>query len=99
MKHLWLHEQTGPAFEGLGDNEPAPVAVSGIGVVEQHAPRLPRGPDANKAVALVHEVAKQKGGAVLAWLLYSPLGVKGAIKFGEDTLLKVIMDTSCVDLR
>ena len=45
LSKFWIHELTRPAFVDWLENESAPVAVIGIGSIEQHGPHLPLGTD------------------------------------------------------
>ena len=45
LSKFWIHELTRPAFVEWLENESAPVAVIGIGSIEQHGPHLPLGTD------------------------------------------------------
>jgi len=97
LKHHWIQELTRPAFEEWIENDPAAVAVIGIGAIEQHGPHLPLGTDTYDAMELVHEVAKRTNSVAVVpcWPGYSPyhMDFRGTITFKEDTLRGILMDT------
>jgi len=97
LKRFWLHELTRPAFEDWLENEPAPVAVIGIGSIEQHGPHLPLGMDSLFVRYLIHEVAKGSNSICVhpCWPGYSPhhMGFPGTITFSEGTLLTILTET------
>jgi len=97
LKHFWLWELTRPAFEDWLENEPAPVAIVGIGAIEQHGPHLPLGTDSLYIRDRIHKIAERTNSVCLmpCWPGFSPhhMGFKGTITFGAKTLLGVLMDT------
>ena len=97
LKRFWLHELTRPAFEDWLENDPAPVAVIGIGSIEQHGPHLPLGMDSLYVRSLIHEVAKESNSICVhpCWPGYSPhhMGFPGTITFSEGTLLAILAET------
>ncbi|MFQ6053355.1 MAG: creatininase family protein [Candidatus Bathyarchaeia archaeon] len=97
LERFWIWELTRPAFEDWLENEPAPVAIIGIGSVEQHGPHLPLGMDSLYVRAFIHEVAKRTNSVCVhpCWPGYSPhhMGFPGTITFSEDTLLGILLDT------
>jgi len=97
LKRFWIWELTRPAFEDWLENEPAPVAIIGIGAIEQHGPHLPLGTDSLYIRDRIHKIAEKTNSVCIhpCWPGYSPhhMGFKGTITFSEGTLLGVIMDT------
>ncbi len=97
LSKFWIQELTRPAFEDWVENEPAPVAIIGIGSMEQHGPHLPLGMDSLAARYFIHEIASKSNSVCVhpCWPGYSPHHMKfrGTITFSEDTLLNVILDT------
>ena len=97
LKLFWIHELTRPAFEDWLDNDENPVAVIGIGSIEQHGPHLPLGMDSLAIRCYVHEVAKRTNSVCVhpCWSGYSPhhMGFRGTITLSWDTLMGVLMDT------
>ena len=97
LKRFWLHELTRPAFEDWLEHEPSPVAVIGIGSIEQHGPHLPLGMDSLYARSLINEVAKGSNSVCVhpCWPGYSPhhMGFPGTITFSEGTLLTILTET------
>ncbi len=97
MKRFWIQELTRPAFEDWLENEPAPVAIIGIGAIEQHGTHLPLGTDSLGAREFIHQVASQTNSVCIhpCWPGYSPhhMAFPGTITFSEDTLLGVLLDT------
>jgi creatinine amidohydrolase len=92
-----LHEITRPDFEDWLQEEETPVAIIGVGSIEQHGPHLPLGMDSLAAINIAELVAEKTNSvAVLpAWPGYSPhhMGFAGTITFNEDTLVAVLTDT------
>ena len=97
LKRFWIQELTRPAFEDWLENEPAPVAIIGIGAIEQHGTHLPLGTDSLGAREFIHQVASKTNSVCIhpCWPGYSPhhMAFPGTITFSEDTLLGVLLDT------
>jgi len=97
LKRFWIQELTRPAFEDWLENEPAPVAIIGIGAIEQHGTHLPLGTDSLGAREFIHQVASETNSVCIhpCWPGYSPhhMAFPGTITFSEDTLLGVLLDT------
>ena len=97
LKRFWIWELTRPAFEDWLENEPAPVAIVGIGAVEQHGPHLPLGTDSLYIRDAIHKIAEMTNSVCImpCWPGFSPhhMAFKGTITFSEETLLGVLMDT------
>jgi len=97
LSKFWIHELTRPAFAEWLESESAPVAVIGIGSIEQHGPHLPLGMDSLAVREYIHAVAEQTNCVCVhpCFPGYSPhhMGFPGTITFSEDTLLGVLMDT------
>jgi len=97
LKRFWIQELTRPAFEDWLKNEPAPVAIIGIGAIEQHGLHLPLGTDSLGVVMFIHEVASRTNSVCVhpCWPGYSPhhMAFAGTITFSEDTLMGILMDT------
>jgi creatinine amidohydrolase/Fe(II)-dependent formamide hydrolase-like protein len=97
LKRFWIWELTRPAFEDWLENEPALVAIIGIGSIEQHGPHLPLGTDSLYIRDRIHKIAERTNSVCIhpCWPGYSPhhMGFKGTVTFSEETLLGVIMDT------
>jgi len=97
LSRFWLYELTRPDFADWLENEPCPVAVIGIGSVEQHGPHLPLGMDSLAIREYVHEVAKRTNSVAVhpCWPGFSPhhMGFPGTITFSWETLMSVLMDT------
>ena len=97
LSKFWIHELTRPAFVEWLENESAPVAVIGIGSIEQHGPHLPLGTDSLAIREVIHEVAKRTNSVCVhpCFPGYSPhhMGFPGTVTFSEDTLKAVLMDT------
>jgi creatinine amidohydrolase len=97
LSKFWITELTRPAFEDWLEHEEHPVAVIGIGSIEQHGPHLPLGMDSMAVKRYIHEVAKRSNSVAVhpCWPGFSPhhLGFKGTVTFSWDTLMGVLMDT------
>jgi creatinine amidohydrolase len=97
LKRFWIQELTRPAFEDWLKNEPAPVAIIGIGAIEQHGLHLPLGTDSLGVVKFIHEVASRTNSVCVhpCWPGYSPhhMAFAGTVTFSEDTLMGVLLDT------
>ena len=97
LSRFWLYELTRPDFEDWLENEPCPMAVIGIGSIEQHGPHLPLGMDSLAIRDYVHEVAKRTNSVAVhpCWPGFSPhhMGFPGTITFSWETLMSVLMDT------
>lgn len=97
LSKFWIHELTRPAFEEWLATEPVPVAIIGIGSIEQHGPHLPLGTDSLAVREYVHAVAEKTNSICVhpCFPGYSPhhMGFAGTITFSEETLLGVLMDT------
>ncbi|MCW4048605.1 MAG: creatininase family protein [Candidatus Bathyarchaeota archaeon] len=97
LSKFWLHELTRPAFVDWMENEKHPVAVIGIGSIEQHGPHLPLGMDSLAIQHYIHEVAKRSNSVAVhpCFPGYSPhhMGFPGTITFSSETLMGVLMDT------
>ncbi len=97
LDRFWIQELTRPAFEDWLDNDTAPVAIVGIGAIEQHGVHLPLGTDSLGVVEFIHEVAKLTNSVCVhpCWPGFSPhhMAFAGTITFSEDTLLGVLLDT------
>lgn len=97
LKRFWIQELTRPAFEEWPESEPSPLAIIGLGSIEQHNLHLPLGTDSLFAREFIHEVAKRTNSVCVhpCWPGYSPhhKGFRGTITFSEETMNSVIMDT------
>jgi len=97
LERFWIQELTRPDFEEWLENEPAPVAIIGIGAIEQHGLHLPLGTDSLGVRAFIHEVAKRTNSICVhpCWPGYSPhhMAFPGTITFSAETLLNVLLDT------
>lgn len=97
LSKFWLHELTRPAFVDWLENEEYPVAVIGIGSIEQHGPHLPLGMDSLAIKEYIHAVASRSNSVCVhpCFPGYSPhhMGFPGTVTFSWDTLLGVLMDT------
>jgi len=97
LTRFWIWELTRPAFEDWLEHEPTPVAIIGIGSIEQHGLHLPLGTDSLYIRDRIHKIAERTNSVCIhpCWSGYSPhhMGFKGTITFSEETFLGVIMDT------
>ncbi len=97
LERFWIQELTRPDFEEWLENEPAPVAIIGIGAIEQHGLHLPLGTDSLGVREFIHEAAKRTNSVCVhpCWPGYSPhhMAFPGTITFSAETLLNVLLDT------
>jgi len=97
LTKFWIQELTRPAFEDWLEKEEVPVAIIGIGAIEQHGTHLPLGTDSLGVREFIHEVASRTNSVCVhpCWPGYSPhhMEFPGTITFSWDTLLGVLMDT------
>jgi len=97
LSKFWIQELTRPAFEDWLENEPVPLAIIGIGAIEQHGLHLPLGTDSLGVERFIHEVAMETNSVCVhpCWAGYSPhhMAFAGSMTFSWDTLLGILMDT------